>query len=234
MLASGSGRRVVSRATTRPESAWEPPAKRFPHRQHQFFPGPIFHYSPTPRRRSVLHGPRRLRLTAALKIDDAVVMCGLEDRSGRVDALEDRGQSPPRRLGAKPRDHLCGAGNIGQIGALDRLTPGLTRPRMRVAGFGEVGFRLCLGHRLGPRLKPVRHRSVLWGCNAARGLIRHQPPPGYVLRLSDFPLRTKEVPVFTPIRGESDNRQPPYRFGGMPNSALAVAEKPCGSRPCEA
>ena len=52
---------------------------------------------PTPRRRSVLHGPRRLRLTAALKIDDAVVMCGLEDRSGRVDALEDRGQSPPRR-----------------------------------------------------------------------------------------------------------------------------------------
>jgi hypothetical protein len=93
---------------------------------------------PTPRRRSVLHGPRRLRLTAALKIDDAVVMCGLEDRSGRVDAFEDRGQSPPRRLGAEPRDHLCGAVNIGQIGALDRLTPGLTRPRMRVAGFGEV------------------------------------------------------------------------------------------------
>src|SRR6478672_7968703 len=172
----------------------------------------------TPRRRSVLHGPRRLRLTAALKIDDAVVMCGLEDRSGRVDALEDRDQSPPHRLGAEPRDHLCGAGNIGQIAALDRLTPGLTRPRMRVAGFGEVGFRLCLGHRLGPRLKPVRHRSVLWGCNATRGLIRHQPPPGYVLRLSDFPLRTKEVPVFTPIRVESDTRAaqkpPPCRFGG--------------------
>ena len=84
MLRSGSGRRVVSRATTRPESAWEPPAKRFPHRQHQFFQGPIFHYSPTPRRRSVLHGLRRPRLTAAVKIDDAVVMCGLEDRSGNI------------------------------------------------------------------------------------------------------------------------------------------------------
>jgi hypothetical protein len=45
MLRSGSGRRVVSHATTRPESAWEPPAKRFPHRQHQFFQGPIFHHS---------------------------------------------------------------------------------------------------------------------------------------------------------------------------------------------
>ena len=45
MLRSGSGRRVVSRATTRPESAWEPPAKRFPHRQHQFFQGPMFHHS---------------------------------------------------------------------------------------------------------------------------------------------------------------------------------------------
>ena len=101
MLRSGSGRRVVSRATTRPESAWEPPAKRFPHRQHQFSKGRFSTTPPTPRRRSVLHGPRRLRLTAALKIDDAVVMCGLEDRSGRVDALEDRGQSPPHRLGAE-------------------------------------------------------------------------------------------------------------------------------------
>jgi len=94
MFRNGSGRRVVSRATTRPESAWEPPEKRFPHRQHQFFQGPIFHYCSDTTASSVLHGPRRLRLSAALKIDDAVVMCGLEDRSGRVDALEDRGQSP--------------------------------------------------------------------------------------------------------------------------------------------
>jgi predicted transcriptional regulator len=150
------------RATTGPESLGSRHRSDFLTGSTSFSKGRFSTTPRTPRRQSVLHGPRRLRLTAALKIDDAVVMCGLEDRSGRVDALEDRGQSPSHRLGAKPRDQLCGAGNIGLIGALDRLTPGLTRPRLREAGFGEVGFRLCLGHRLGPRLKPVRHRSILW------------------------------------------------------------------------
>src|SRR4029077_19173831 len=160
-----------------------------------------------------------------LKIDDAVVMYGLEDSSGRVDALEDRGQSPPRRLGAKPRDHLCGAGNIGQIGALDCLTPGLTRPRTRVAGFGEVGFRLCLGHRLGPRL--TRSPSICpLGLQCGKRTDKASAAPRLcfeALRLPSSDERGSRLHTDqggSPITGRLDSRP---AFRGIPNFALAVA-----------
>src|SRR5260370_32391430 len=80
---------------------WESPGSNFLRDSTSFSKGRFSTTPPTPRRRSVLHGPRRPRLTAALKIDDAVVMCGLEDRSGRVDAFVNAGEKMYQRAGVK-------------------------------------------------------------------------------------------------------------------------------------